>query len=593
MKINENDFKTLPQGKKLMAVLEKMAQTKPGDSSMPFFQEMMAMISSTTGGETVSVILPYLVQLAVDTKDFSYVNMVLHLKLGFYHRGNIDKMPLMKLRQYLSSIHAMRNSLPIFQVESLKKEPEEFKTLYLWNASLVYSFSAEASVLSTLGRFDGPFKVECPHCRNDIHSLYIDAENLENIKNITPAPVPETWDGLFCDDLYPVMMTAGSFMEEKYFTKILPYVYGNYRCTVCEKESKVIDAVRKYQSQEMPWFQASEDFLKRLEFLLTQTNLPAEKWMLSQFIVSQYRNVHGVHSPEALVSLLRGMQTYLLESTPEMQDKLMSYCEKEFAFVSEEFGEWYKIYQYMGNNLEKLGQIEKAEGFLSKAVEMAEEKFGKDHKETLSATESWVIFQSKHKSEVPEEPLLAYRLRLLENPEENKLRLQMFRFVLIRCYKEQEKFAQAIELMEDLLSQSKTDDVRGDCLYMLAELQENAKEIDTARENYEKALNLLEKSLTEDNSKAPVPSGLQSPRRKYACLCLFRLAFYQVEEGNHRKALKYLEKSMGLAQKSVVFKRTEQKEMLELSVTCYRQLGKEKQAKAMEAELEKLAIQNQ
>ncbi len=584
MKVNPNDFKHLPQGKQFVEVLEKMFALKEGESPYALHQQLLQLISHTISKDSIPYTLPYLVALAIESRDFSFVNLLGNVKLGFYHRGDVDKLSPTQLRQYLAGLHNIRQKLPLTKIENTDTMDKDFKSLYVWNSIILYSFSNQILPLSKCGRFTTPFKVECLHCRNDIHSLYIDGENPENTKSITPAPKPQPWNGLFCDDLYPLMATACDHLNEEYFAKILPYVFGTYRCTVCEKENRVIDAMARYQPENAPPpFTPTVEFLRRLELLMLNLEVPGEKWEFAKFIVAQYRNIQGLHSPEALFTILQAITNVGKGFAPDMQEMLLAHAMEELQYVPEDFPEWEKIYCYLGMCHELMEKYPQAQEYLEKSVAFSLEHHGEGDSKTLRCQEVMAMYLSRQVAEIPEEPLLEHYQRLLKDPKKNEIMLRIFRFTLVRCYDQQEKYKEALEIQEEILSQAQDSTNYGQCLMMTAALQEKLGEYEKGKENFLVSIEILGKpfNLAPDWKKLPSkktmpPQNALKSLRFYAA-CLKGLSACQLGLGEHKEALKTVEKAIDFWQWGNMPKEKALVDIYVLAGNCAKAMGRDKQ----------------
>ncbi|MFI3254862.1 MAG: tetratricopeptide repeat protein [Eubacteriales bacterium] len=549
MKINENDFKKLPQGKEFVAILEKMFALKEGESPFPLYEELLKLVSMTVAFDSVPVLFPYLVALAMESRDFTFVNFVGNLKLGFYHRGDLKKLSPANLREYLGGLHNMRTRLPLVGIQNIAEMGKEFTSLYFWNAFTLYSYSHDVVALSKRGQFTSAFKVECAHCGNDIHSLYIDGKNPEKTETIVPAEKPEPWDGLFCDDLYAPMVAVTENLQEEYFSKILPYVFGTYRCSICEKENNVMEAMARYAATEQPCFVPTLEYLKQLELLTLQLMIPEEKWEFCKFLVGQYRNLEGKHSPNALLVILQITQGMRQGFAPDMHRKLLAHCEKELSFVPENTPILWRIYQLFATTWEFHGDLEKAEDYFQKAFDFADSTIGLDSVEALALYEAKAFYQSRRLTENQEAPLLEHEAKLLKDPEKHATRLHIFHMALVGVYEKQEKYPEAIEVQKKLLERVAGKEAEGDFLGKLGDLLAKAGQEKEAQEALEQSLACHLKSLNIKGEKGKLskkekPKAIQKVIS--ACRCHYRMAEIAFEGGDYALAVTNTERALEL-----------------------------------------------
>lgn len=328
MKIREQEFKHLPRKKEYISLLKKLSHMKTGDNPHPYFEKLMILISQDLAIDVIPVLLPYLNELTLNNTDFSFINFLINTKIGFYHRVDISKLSNQQIKSYLKCICDIHNLFPLEIPSDAKTWHSELMSMYLWNAMLLHSFSPDALLISRNGKFERPFKVTCPHCGNDIHSLTIDIQNMENTSKITPAPKDSVPVPLFFDDLnhsfQPILEEAG----EETFSKVLPLVYGTYECTKCNQTSQVMRAMKIAQLQIDPYFVPTIEFITRLgDFFRTETyQNPEEHWVSITFVVSMWRQLEGIHSLHGMIYALEVLHDnyHLLQdsSTPHVTEEV-------------------------------------------------------------------------------------------------------------------------------------------------------------------------------------------------------------------------------------------------------------------------------
>lgn len=461
MKINEADFKHLPQGGKFASTLRGLTQLKEGESPFPLYNQLMQLISQTVARDSVPVLFPYLIGLAVENHDFSFVNFVVTMKLGFYHRGDLTQLLDGELRHYVAGIHNLKMNLPLKIQGDISSWKEEFRSLYVWNALLIHSYSPDILVLAKQGRFESAFKVKCPHCGNDIHSLYINAEDLSQNSAITPAPPPEEWDELFTDDVYALATALCENYEEKYFSKILPYVYGEYPCTVCGERSVVMDAMKAYQFVEEPIFVPDQGFLERLSNIAFALENPVEQWMFSQFVLGQYRGVQGLDSVEGMYFLLRVLRLLGDNVASKIHQEVMLQAEgvverkPEPVILRSQLCHWLGVYYGLQSPQENHSR-EKAELYFRQAMSLMAEQVGREHMVYRESQQAYAIFLSHHSKEDKDKPLLTFYDSL--DPEKEVMFQSRMEKVLEECYRTEGQYAQAMVFMDKILGRLSPED---------------------------------------------------------------------------------------------------------------------------------------
>ncbi len=588
MKINESLFEPLNNGKEMVKVLKEMAVLKPEDSPFPLYEKLLGFIAQTHAEQSVPVIFPYLAEIARTQKNIVYLNFVANTKLGFYHRGNLSRLTPEQIREYLASLYNLRKNVPLITDGLLKDSEEKFKSLYLWNGVMLHSYSKEAYLLSRLGQFESPFKVQCRHCGNSTHSLYIDGANPEKTESITPAEKPEPWEKLFCDDLYPFMMSITEQHEEKFFSKVLPYLYGTYTCSVCEKENQVIDALGCYVREEQSWFVAPLEMLLQMEVVSARLSTPAERWEFVKFVVAQYRVIEGIHSPRALSFILRTLMQFWDGYSPDMQQNLKDYCLKEFTFVPEDSSLYGDLQQYLGNLMEKDGKPEVAQEYYDKSLAYAKENFGLDAPEALGVQEAIAFFKSRQLKTGKEAPLLEVYDLVKKHAKDKPIRLQLFRLALRQCYEAQENFVEAVKIQEELIADLTSEERLGEFQNILGALYLKAGEKEKAKDTLESSLNICLKAVGMSAVEAKFPKKIKKNNAEqareatsvlYAALSCYRLAEIALEDGEHKTVTDYARRGSAVLDWGIPVPVTVKGDLLMVEAENLKAQGKDQEAK--------------
>lgn len=120
----------------------------------------------------------------------------------------------------------------------------EFAVMYL--TVMLHSF--EPAAFFIYRPFQNAFHVTCPHCGNDIHSLYVNPEEPEQSSTIVPADLPEyePEEILLPEDTYRWLYRYLSEAEEPYYIKYLPWFYGNHVCGKCGRPYEVMEGLTRY-----------------------------------------------------------------------------------------------------------------------------------------------------------------------------------------------------------------------------------------------------------------------------------------------------------------------------------------------------------
>lgn len=597
MKINLDDFKYIPNGGKLVVVLRKLARLEQGESPYFFFGELMKVVAETNAHDSVPAIFPYLVTLALEKKDFAYLNFVATLKLGFYHRGDLHALSDMELRHYVAAMHNLKEAVPLKPPRSIGEWSEDFISVYVWNMGLIHSYSADVLMLSRLGRFEKAFKVKCLHCGNDIHSLYLDTQDLSQSSSITPREIPtEPWDYLFFDQVYEGFMTVMEEFGELYFSKLLPYVYGTYRCGVCQEENMVMDAVKCYQKEEDSWYQPTEEFLARLvRGAKSMTSAQAmERWVFSQFVYGQFSVADGLEGT-------RGMD-FILDMVEEQMEGMPSsifgdIAKRAFALAEtgntvEKRGYLAKVYRICGQFYAKESP-EKAKDYFRKGLELV----GDTH-EGRRLEEEFVLFRGEESREEGEQACLDFYHSL--HPLEETVVMMRMEKSLSRLYCQWGELSQGILYQEKLVehcSQRYGDDsdTVGEAVGQLVLLYLEDGQLEQAKEQGMASLK-WHLGYLQEKGKLPRPFAHGRKRLKEEVLLeyvelgdrgrttgglLLLLGHVAMAEGNYKRALDYYKEGQAIWNWVSSLDFVEQGNHALYQAQAYEKLGKHRKKKAM------------
>lgn len=599
MKIREQDFKNIPQKKEFVAVLKKLNSLPDNGNPHPFFEELMLLLSGHLAQDVVPTVYPYLVAFAMERSDFAYVNFIVNLKIGFYLRADISALSEKEIREYLGGMFHLRSQMGLVATEQAINMDEDFKSIYLWNAMMLYSNSPDAVALSRHGRFEKPFKVKCPHCDNDVHSLCINVDDMQHTSNITPADGVESMAEIFFfDDIYSVFKQVCDSFQEKYFSRVLPYVYGSYECSQCHGSSLVIDAIKKYQFQEDKPFIPREEFLGKLqEIVLNDFSMhPSEQWMMTQFIVSGYRAIEGHYS-------LKALNTFLLISSKKHKmlgaeggrfaltaaEKILSLNQEKTAVRGEVL---YHLIQLLEG---KKGEEGKIAEYYQELVTLYTQLFGQEQEKTQAA----LLHQKIHHATTNPEKELEILSEYYESL--NKLTQNQSMDILSRhlshVLAKKGDFQEAVSWKEKELSHkvAKYENnslEHGVFLTELAVMHQKAGNLSQGEETFLRSLDLqytgiLEKYHLPDaffqgklKKNGAYPQGIYLDANGL-CFAHNLLGDLYAEKKDHEKALECYENGMKIREWITDFRGVESADSFLNQAIAWKNLGDKKKAKAL------------
>ncbi len=410
MIIKEEDFRTLPFRGKIVSILEQLDRLEAGKDPTPLFRDLMSYVQDSNSTQAIPLIFPYIAKMTMNRKEFSYVHLLASLKLSFYHRRDLSKLSHLELRQYWGIMHAIRESLPAKTAGEHKTWNQGFRSSYIWNLLMIHSDSQDAFVLSRFGRMEDEFGVLCPCCHKG-ENVTLQEETKQKItpSSYRPQGTPST------DEVYAFALHLSTLFEEEYFGELLPYVYGEYPCSHCQKRYVLMDGMRGFVQSHEPEFLPTTAYLNRLESMLQQPESSTERWVIATQLASAHRNLEGnnsLHAMEVLLKYSRQLHRQLPAGTfGDILAKTEEILEND-PQITPKYGEmtaWMgHYYSMMQDDQGNLLYPEKAEAYFQKAYPILLKTLGKSHLILRTAQVNYVLFRYDYASEGKVEILLDF-----------------------------------------------------------------------------------------------------------------------------------------------------------------------------------------
>lgn len=492
MKFESKDFNSMPQGKQIKSSLKKISELKPNAPPYPHFERLYALMFSSSPEKSVPVVFRYMGQICGERKDLTYLNFMMHLKLSFFLRHDLLLLDDNQLIDYVNVSINLRKEVPLLPPSSSSPISEELARIYLWNALMLYSNSNDLLVFAEYGKFSNPFKVKCHSCGNDIHSLCIDVEHMENTSHITPAPPPEKQtELLFFDDIYQSFWQIFDNFNETYFSKLLPYLYGSYQCTQCGATNHVMTAIKSALFPQKNIALPSEALVQRLETLIQQDKGRnyQQLWNLITFTMSITRNREGLSSLRAMVLPMNTALSFehLLPST--IQNTLLEMALPLLPLPSEDTAS--RIYLlhlcilYLFDPEEPTKHRHQITSMYEELLPLAQEELDHKQKHYVQIQVHHAYFLSKTSRNGKDRKLLAIYPQAQAHPSV----LYQLEGYLYHLYAEEENFEQAI-----IYKTKENEHIKAlvgtDSLQYSQALRDLATLRLQAGEHYDKAINL-------------------------------------------------------------------------------------------------------
>ncbi len=115
--------------------------------------------------------------------------------------------------------------------------------------------------------FEQAFHVRCPHCGNDLHSLYIGLDDANRDKDILEAALPEAaqlGERITAAETYRWLYSYLEAAGETYYRLLLPRLYGQHRCSQCQAVYGVMEGILGYlEEYSLPLPLAGEEEITR------------------------------------------------------------------------------------------------------------------------------------------------------------------------------------------------------------------------------------------------------------------------------------------------------------------------------------------
>ena len=214
-----------------------------------------------------------------------------------------DTLPEEEYYQYYDTLWRLESAAgQLLAPEQLKEMTQADKSAFaMLYVSLLCPTPDSAAFLFNRP-FEQAFHVRCPHCGNDLHSLYVGLDEANRDKDIVEAALPETVGERLPEDTYPWLTEYLQAMEETYYATILPRLYGEHTCGQCGQSYGVMEGMVGYITHnimDMPLPKA-EEITRNLEFakgiMLEGEYDPA--YFYFRLAREQQKRVSGEHSLE-------------------------------------------------------------------------------------------------------------------------------------------------------------------------------------------------------------------------------------------------------------------------------------------------------
>lgn len=567
MKLNKKDFEEFENANRILSILLQMQSIDEPYSLLKKIQYPNL--------KCAIVVFPYLVNISMRSQDIRFVRYLAHFKLSFLS-FDMNTLSDDVLQRYIYSLYLLKTTLPYhFQDDSDDKShwDSAYKTYYMWLCILHHHNSYQSLAFHQYNTFEKAFHVECRHCHNDVHSIFIDP----TADSIQPTTFElQEHEPLFFYDIMQSIMPTLTIIHEEKLSVALPYLYGTYTCSICGSKNIVIDAITEHLIHSKKIILPSDEYIQRIVSMIDTISPSSKqdvyrKWSLVLYAISLYDVRYGHNHLDRYLLALKTTQeagynitnTFVLLEEALSVAKLPHQPKEKVALVYRLAGSLYAssifyVKQYP----------HKAIKYHHKAYVLYTELFGKDHKETCLCEQDYYYSVAQISNDHMNDLLDFIKKResdLLFSPEE----LANLYEKMSRLYQKKEDFISAIFYQKKFLSFLEASKIKieaeeteksqkkeelehqnkiiASTLQSLGELYQQTNDTETALSYFEKSLQLYLKNI----SSFPVVSHKFQPKTdafihdmQTISEVYLNIACLHEEKKQFHDALKYYKKSL-------------------------------------------------
>ena len=231
-------------------VLQRMVKDEGEALQADLRQLALALMRGTRVNELTAAAFPHLVAQALLHRQIydrlSILNLLSVLKplmLGADLSGMEERL----WQGYWESVYQLqRMTAHYLQPEACAELNEENRPFLARLYFLLVGQAADTLPFLLYSPFDAAFHIKCLDCGCDLYSMHVTPDALGEIPDITPC-ADEAAGGA----VYQWFMDVLRRMEEPYYSKIMPYLYGFNRCPVCGQSNQVMALAQAYVEAEI------------------------------------------------------------------------------------------------------------------------------------------------------------------------------------------------------------------------------------------------------------------------------------------------------------------------------------------------------
>lgn len=458
-----------------------------------------------------SALTELLIEVGIDSK-IIILNFLCAIKLVLL---GVDKASLGEeiYFHYFDSLERLQSFCSqLLAPEQLKQlnpsERSEFAIIYM----TIMLHSCEPMVFSMYHPFQQAFHVSCPHCGNDIHSLYVNVEEPDKCSHIIQAAIPKGTQGeiLLPEDTYQWFYQYLSDAEEEYYIRLLPYLYGNHICGKCKQPYRVIDGMTEYIKK----FYISIPIPTKKEIEKNQKHAK-ENQKKGNYEKALFYHMYALFLQEELsdknyVDIAKIYLQISTDYTFMLQYQHQKLFAKKAVAILEGWKdvplELAKAYRMVGvayakgcvEEEEKQKEFAKAEEYYNKAKEIFDRELGIGNDESMHVNYNLALMLAEQQQDAEGGiKLLKENIQLEEeksSPDEDKI-AEIHKTISDIYMEELEDYKNSIHHFQPYLDYickeyGEDSDMAADSYHELAERYQELDEIDAAAKYYERALEI-------------------------------------------------------------------------------------------------------
>ncbi len=482
---------------KINQMLDRMAKSQEPEL---YIKELIQMVAMEQDQTRYLQIFPRLAQICMESQSLNMARFLIDIKMLSYQM-DLSLLETKVLKEYFLAQMKLAATFPPFVPRNQIDWEPEFVSIYMDTCLKVRSFSDDLLAFYYYGFFDQAVPITCCHCGNDLHSVYIDEK--DSAPAISKRMVEEQgWNRIDYDNIYLWYSSALTNIGEEHISKKIPYLYGSYVCSVCQKENVVIEAIKKSIRSKHNIVALNLVYLNKIQEIYEEIDQEEDRWYdsmwyFASYLASLYHQIEGKNSLRACYFQLHAASKVSEFYGEEWQGNLINELKQKIQVHSLETEDLADANYLMAINLiqgESLGKDKQLEAiqYFEKSYQWYATVLGERHKKTLEVKKN--LLDAKTKDPQTNLSELLVELEKLEGDASSTLKdISDFQHLVARKYAERELYQKAIEYYGYYLEYLHT--VYGGESTLVAEAKRRMADFYVSSKNFDQAVILYEEAL--------------------------------------------------------------------------------------------------